>query len=102
VFFSCKKLVAAKKQMSILQAPNILVIQLKVGWLNICLFIFCYVINSVSCNNCNLLEICYTMELFDITGYIVILCFCCYLCFCNNGVLVNLACRDSRAYWAAR
>jgi hypothetical protein len=97
VFFSCKKLVAAKKQMSILQAPNILVIQLKVGWLNICLFIFCYVINSISCNNCNL-----SMELFDNTVYIVILCFCCYLCFCNNGVLVNLACRDSRAYWAAR
>jgi hypothetical protein len=93
VFFSCKKLVAAKKQMSILQAPNILVIQLKVGWLNICFFIFCYVINSVSCN---LLEICYTIELFDNTGYIVI------LCFCNNGVVVNLACRDSRAYWVAR
>lgn len=32
VLFSCKKLVAAKKQMSILQAPNILVIQLKVGY----------------------------------------------------------------------
>ena len=28
---SCKKLVAARKQMSILQAPNVLVIQLKVG-----------------------------------------------------------------------
>lgn len=28
--FSCKKLVSAKKQMSILQAPNVLVIQLKV------------------------------------------------------------------------
>lgn len=31
LLYSCKKLVAAKKQMSILQAPNILVIQLKVG-----------------------------------------------------------------------
>ena len=29
---SCKKLVAARKQMSILQAPNVLVIQLKVGY----------------------------------------------------------------------
>lgn len=29
---SCKKLVAATKQMSILQAPNVLVIQLKVGF----------------------------------------------------------------------
>lgn len=28
--FSCKKLVSARKQMSILQSPNILVIQLKV------------------------------------------------------------------------
>lgn len=28
--FRCKKLVSARKQMSILQAPNVLVIQLKV------------------------------------------------------------------------
>jgi len=33
--FSCKKLVAAKKQMSILEAPNILVIQLKVSYMYI-------------------------------------------------------------------
>lgn len=33
MLFSCKKLVAAKKQMSILQAPNVLVIQLKVGYI---------------------------------------------------------------------
>lgn len=50
MMFSCKKLVTAKKQMSILQAPNVLVIQLKVGWLysdfveNSFLFIFRYVI----------------------------------------------------------
>jgi ubiquitin C-terminal hydrolase len=30
--FRCQKLVAARKQMSILQAPNVLVIQLKVGF----------------------------------------------------------------------
>lgn len=50
MMFSCKKLVTAKKQMSILQAPNVLVIQLKVSWLysdfveNSFLFIFRYVI----------------------------------------------------------
>lgn len=38
VFCSCKKLVAARKQMSILQAPNILVIQLKVGSVSACCF----------------------------------------------------------------
>lgn len=45
VLFSCKKLVAAKKQMSILQAPNILVIQLKVGW-----FYSVFVENRVVCS----------------------------------------------------
>lgn len=32
--FSCKKLVVARKQMSVFQAPNILVIQLKVSFLD--------------------------------------------------------------------
>lgn len=31
--FSCKELVAARKQMSILEAPNVLVIQLKVRYM---------------------------------------------------------------------
>lgn len=30
--FSCKKLVVARKQMSVFQAPNVLVIQLKVSF----------------------------------------------------------------------
>jgi len=42
-FLSCNKLVAARKQMSILQAPNVLVIQLKVS-LSYFLISFCYML----------------------------------------------------------
>lgn len=53
--FSCKKLVTARKQMSILQAPKILVIQLKVSVSCFCLqkvgvildviFLMCFLLN---------------------------------------------------------